>query len=202
MEKIKVHLQNPQAKVLERIVDVLNDGGIVLLPGDTSYFLAIKMGKKNALAKLNRIKQTKKRKYYSVVFKDLGEISKYADIDNRHFNLLKRCLPGPYTFILTASRDVPKIMLENRKEVGIRVPESHFISELLYLFGEPLVVSTASSEDGEEFKDPDEDEPEWLHAVDLLVDGGYVPLELTTIVKLSRDEYEVVRVGKGSPDIF
>jgi tRNA threonylcarbamoyl adenosine modification protein (Sua5/YciO/YrdC/YwlC family) len=202
MEKIPIHLQNPQTKTLEKIITVLNDGGVVLLPGDTSYFLAIKMGKKNALEKLNRIKQTKKRKYYSVVFKDLGEISKYADIDNRHFNLLKRCLPGPYTFILTASRDIPKIMLENRKEVGIRIPESNFIFALLDMLGEPLVVSTASSEEGDEFNDPDEDEPQWLHMIDLLVDGGYVPPELTTIVKLNGDEYEIIREGKGSPDIF
>lgn len=202
MEKISVHLQNPQLKTIERIIYTLNDSGVVLLPGDTSYFLAIKMGKKGAFDKLNRIKQTKKRKYYSIIFRDLSDISKYANIDNRHFNLLKRCLPGPYTFILTASRDIPKIMLENRKEIGIRIPESDFISELLKVLGEPLVVSTASSENGEEFNDPQEDEPEWLHLVDLLVDGGYVAPELTTIVKLNGDEYEIVREGKGSPDIF
>jgi len=202
MEKIPIHLQNPQPRSLEKIIDVLNDSGVVLLPGDTSYFLAIKMGKKGALDKLNRIKQTKKRKYYSIIFKDLSDIAKYADIDNRHFNLLKRCLPGPYTFILTASRDIPKIMLENRKEVGIRIPESRFISELLDMLGEPLVVSTASSEEGGDFNDPEEDEPEWLHMIDLLVDGGFVVPELTTIVKLNGDEYEIIREGKGSPDIF
>lgn len=202
METVSIHITNPQSRTLEKIIDVLNSGGVVLLPGDTSYFLAIKMGKKNALEKLNRIKQTKKRKFYSVVFKDLGDISKYADIDNRHFNLLKRCLPGPYTFILSASRDIPKIMLENRKEIGIRIPESNFISQLIEMFQEPLVVSTASSENGEEFNDPQEDEPEWLHFVDLVVDGGYVAPELTTIVKLDGDEYEVIRLGKGSPDIF
>ena len=78
---------------------------------------------KSALDKLNRIKQSKKRKFYSLIFKDLSDIARYADIDNRHFSLLKRCLPGAYTFILTASREIPKIMLENRKEIGIRIPE-------------------------------------------------------------------------------
>lgn len=202
MEKLTVHLENPQARIIEKVITVLNDGGVVLLPGDTSYFLAIKIGKKNALEKMNRIKQTKKRKYYSLVFRDFGDISKYADIDNRHFSLLKRCLPGPYTFILSASRDIPKIMLENRKEIGIRIPESIFIEKLLEAFGEPLVVSTASSEDGSEFNDPDEDEPDWLGFVDLLVDGGFIAPELTTIVKLDSDEYEIIREGKGSPNIF
>lgn len=202
METVAIHLQNPQTRVLEKIITVLNSGGVVLLPGDTSYFLAVKIGKKSALETLNKIKQTKKRKFFSVVFRDLSDISRYADIDNRHFSILKRCLPGPYTFILNASRDIPKIMLENRKEVGIRIPESIFISKLLELLGEPLIVSTASCEDGSSFNDPEEDSPTWLGYVDLLIDGGYVPTELTTIIRLNSDEYEVVREGKGSADIF
>lgn len=202
METVTVHLKNPQLRTIEKTISVLNSGGVVLLPGDTSYFLAVKIGKKGALEKLNLIKQTKKRKFYSVVFRDLSDISKYADIDNRHFSLLKRCLPGPYTFILNASRDIPKIMLETRREIGIRIPESAFISQLLENMGEPLIVSTASNEDGVSFNDPQEDVPDWLGYVDLLVDGGYVPPELTTIIRLNSDEYEVVREGKGPADIF
>lgn len=202
METVHVHIKNPQPRILEKITDVINGGGVVLLPGDTSYFLAVKIGKKNALEKLNLIKQTKKRKFYSVVFRDLSDISKYADIDNRHFAILKRCLPGPYTFILNASRDIPKIMLENRREIGIRIPVSEFISALIDMIGEPLIVSTAVNEEGVSFNDPDEDSPSWLGYVDLLVDGGYVPAELTTIIRLNSDEYEVVREGKGPADIF
>lgn len=202
MERITVHLDNPQKRVIEQTVEVLNRGGVVLLPGDTAYFLAIGIGKKNALEKLNRIKQNKKRKYYSVVFRDLSEIANYTNIDNRHFNLLKRCFPGPYTFIVSASKDIPKIMLQKRKEIGIRVPESIFINELINAYEAPLVVSTASNADGEEFNDPDEDEPTWLGHVDLVVESGYIYPELTTIVKLDDDEYEIVREGKGDPDIF
>ena len=131
MERIKIHLDNPEKRAVDKAVSVLESGGVVLLPGDTSYLLAVKIGKKNALDKLNRIKQTKKRKFYSLVFKDLSDISRYADIDNRHFNLLKRCLPGAYTFILSASREIPKIMLENRKEIGIRIPENRFLNDLV-----------------------------------------------------------------------
>ena len=202
MEIVQIHLKNPQPRVLEKVRNVINGGGVVLLPGDTSYFLAVKIGKKNALEKLNLIKQTKKRKFYSVVFRDLSDISKYADIDNRHFSILKRCLPGPYTFILNASRDIPKIMLENRREIGIRIPESEFINALIETIGEPLIVSTATNEEGVSFSDPAEDSPSWLGYVDLLVDGGYVPAELTTIIRLNSDEYEIVREGKGSADIF
>ena len=181
---------------------MLENGGVVLIPGDTSYLLAVKIGKKSALDKLNRIKQSKKRKFYSLIFKDLSDIARYADIDNRHFSLLKRCLPGAYTFILTASREIPKIMLENRKEIGIRIPESRFLNDLVEAMGEPIVVSTASNDDGEEFCDPEEDSPDWLGFVDLLVDGGYIAMDLTTIVQLSGDEYEIVREGKGNVDIF
>lgn len=202
MERISVHLNNPERRAVDKAVNVLESGGVVLVPGDTSYLLAVKIGKKSALDKLNRIKQSKKRKFYSLIFKDLSDIARYADIDNRHFNLLKRCLPGAYTFILTASREIPKIMLENRKEIGIRIPESRFLNDLVEALGEPIVVSTASNEDGEEFCDPDEDAPDWLGFVDLLVDGGYIAMDLTTIVQLSGDEYEIVRDGKGNVDIF
>ena len=202
MERISVHLNNPERRAVDKAASVLESGGVVLVPGDTSYLLAVKIGKKNALDKLNRIKQTRKRKFYSLIFKDLSDISRYADIDNRHFNLLKRCLPGAYTFILSASREIPKIMLENRKEIGIRIPESRFLNDLVEAMCEPIVVSTASNEEGEEFCDPDEDAPDWLGFVDLLVDGGYIAMDLTTIVQLSGDEYEIVREGKGDVDIF
>ena len=202
MERISVHLNNPERRAVDKAAGVLESGGVVLVPGDTSYLLAVKIGKKNALDKLNRIKQTKKRKFYSLIFKDLSDISRYADIDNRHFNLLKRCLPGAYTFVLSASREIPKIMLENRKEIGIRIPENRFLNDLVEAVGEPIVVSTASNEEGEEFCDPDEDAPDWLGFVDLLVDGGYIAMDLTTIVQLSGDEYEIVREGKGDVDIF
>ena len=202
MEKIKVHIDNPEKRAVDKAAAVLENGGVALVPGDTSYLLAVKIGKKGALEKLNRIKQTKKRKFYSLVFKDLSDISRYADIDNRHFNLLKRCLPGAYTFILSASREIPKIMLENRKEIGIRIPESSFLSTLIDEIGEPLVVSTASCDEGDDFCDPEEDSPDWLGFVDLLVDGGYIAMDLTTVVQLSGDEYEIVREGRGSTDIF
>ena len=202
MERISVHLNNPEKRAVDKAVNVLENGGVVLIPGDTSYLLAVKIGKKNALEKLNRIKQSKKRKFYSLIFKDLSDIARYADIDNRHFNLLKRCLPGAYTFILSASREIPKIMLENRKEIGIRIPESRFLNDLVEAMGEPIVVSTASNDDGEEFCDPEEDNPDWLGFVDLMVDGGYIAMDQTTIVQLSGDEYEIVREGKGNVDIF
>ena len=202
MERISVHLNNPEKRTVDKAAAVLENGGVVLIPGDTSYLLAVKIGKKVALEKLNRIKQSKKRKFYSLIFKDLSDIARYADIDNRHFNLLKRCLPGAYTFILSASREIPKIMLENRKEIGIRIPESRFLNDLVEAMGEPIVVSTASNDDGEEFCDPEEDNPDWLGFVDLMVDGGYIAMDQTTIVQLSGDEYEIVREGKGNVDIF
>lgn len=203
MEKVRIHILNPQKRSMDAILDVLNRGGIVLLPGDTSYLLAIKIGKKNALEKLDRLKQSVKRKFYSVMFKDMSELAKYTEITDKQFSILKSSLPGPYTFILKANRQIPKIMLENRKEIGIRIPDSPFIKTLLEECGEPLIVSTANTDSSENFfQDPETDEPEWLHLVDLVADGGFVQAGLTTIIRLENNEYEIVRVGQGSVERF
>ncbi len=202
MERVTVHTLNPHKRSLELIAAVLEKGGVALLPGDTSYLLAARIGRKNAIEKLNRIKERKK-KFYSVMFRDLSELARYAEVTDKQYAVIKRSLPGPYTFILKASREIPKIMLENRKEIGIRIPDSPFLCELIAACGEPIIVSTAGGGDEEGFfADPDNDEPEWLHLVDILADGGYLPAELTSIIRLDRDEFEIVRLGKGPVDGF
>ncbi|HOW52938.1 MAG TPA: L-threonylcarbamoyladenylate synthase [bacterium] len=203
MERLTVHLQNPHKRTLDLIAATLDKGGIALVPGDTSYLLVARIGRKNAIEKLNRIKERKK-KFYSVMFRDLAELARYAEVTDKQYAVIKRTLPGPYTFILKASREIPKIMLEKRKEIGIRIPDSPFLRELIAACGEPIIVSTAGGSDDDEgfFVDPENDEPEWLHLVDILADGGYLPAELTSIIRLDQDEFEIVRVGKGPVDQF
>jgi len=203
MEKIYIHLENPQRRSIDKITEVLEKNGVVLLPGDTSYLLAAKIGSRQALEKLDKIKVSRKRKFYSIVLKDMRVLSKYTDISDSQYEMIKRFLPGPYTFILKASKQIPKIMLQKRKEVGIRIPDSPFIEELLEQFGEPIIVSTATKDGNVDFfTDPEMDEPDWLHFVDLVVDGGYVPAELTTIIHLEGDEYEIIREGSGSVEML
>ncbi len=201
MERIKVHPANPHKRALDMITAALERGGVALVPGDTSYLLVARISKKSAIEKLNRIKERTK-KFYSVMFRDFSELARYTEITDVQFALIKRFLPGPYTFILKASREMPRIMLENRKEIGIRIPDSPLLREIIATCGEPLIVSTAVSGEEEFFTDPESDEPVWLHLVDVLADGGYLPAELTTIIRLEGNEYEIVRVGKGAVDYF
>lgn len=200
MQRIPVHPRTPHKRTIETVADALGAGGVALIPGDTSYLLAVRIGKKGAIEKLGRIKERKK-KFYSVMFRDFSELARYAEVTDRQFAMVKRSLPGPYTFILKASREIPKIMLENRKEIGIRIPDLPFIRELIAACGEPLIVSTAKGANEEEeefFTDPESDTPPWLHLVDIIADAGYQPAELTSIIRLENDRYEVVRAGKGS----
>ncbi|HNT27904.1 MAG TPA: L-threonylcarbamoyladenylate synthase [bacterium] len=204
MQRIPVHPRTPHKRTVETVADALGSGGVALIPGDTSYLLAVRIGKKSAIEKLGRIKDRKK-KFYSVMFRDFSELARYAEVTDRQFATVKRFLPGPYTFILKASREVPKIMLENRKEIGIRIPDLPFIRELIAACGEPLIVSTAKGGNDEEeefFTDPDSETPPWLHLVDIIADAGYQPAELTSIIRLENDRYEVVRAGKGPVEEF
>ncbi len=199
MEKIEVYLQTPHKRATAKIIETLENDGIVLLPGDTSYLLAIKIGSKTALDKLNQLKQNKKKKFYSVMFRDFSDISHYTDISNQEFSFIRRYFPGPFTFIMKASKNIPKIMLQNRKEVGIRMPQMIFLQNLLAEYGKPILVSTANIDDSNEFfTDPEVDEPHWLRLVDLIADGGYLPHELTTIIHFEDSEYSIIRAGKGS----
>ncbi len=202
MRKIYIHIDNPQKRNVEMIAESILNGNVVLIPGDTSYLFAIKIGDKSALEKLYLIKKDKKRKFYSIALRNLSDLSIYTDISNQHFSFIKRYLPGPFTFIVKASREIPKIMLEKRKEIGIRLPDSLFMDMLSDMVGEPILVSTASRDGEEIFSDPETDFPEWLNSVDIVVDGGYIPPELTTVVQLDDEEFEIIREGKGTIEDF
>lgn len=199
MERITVHPINPHKRAIEIITAALDRGGIALVPGDTSYLLIARIGRKSAIERLNRIKERTK-KFYSVMFRDFSELARYAEVTDAQFALIKRFLPGPYTFILKASREVPRILLENRKEIGIRIPDSPLLRTIIAACGEPIIVSTAGKGDEDFFTDPQTDTPPWLHFVDVLADGGYLPAELTTIIRLEQNCYEIIRVGKGPID--
>lgn len=202
MRKIYIRTDNPQKRNVEMIANSILDGNVVLIPGDTSYMFAIKIGDKNALEKLHFIKKDKKRKFYSILLRNLSDLSLYTDISNQNFSFIKRYLPGSFTFIVKASRKIPKIMLEKRKEIGIRLSDSPFMTMLSNLVGEPFLVSTAARDNEEIFSDPEMDFPEWLNAVDIFADGGYVPFEQTTVVQIGYDEFEIVREGKGIIENF
>lgn len=200
----QIHPENPQVRLIHRAVEILRDGGLIIYPTDSSYALGCLMGDKDAQDRIRAIRRVDDRHNFTLVCRDLTEISVYAKVDNVAYRLLKGLTPGPYTFLLTATREVPR-RLQNpkRKTIGLRVPDNAIAQALLADLGEPLMSSTLSLP-GEEMPltDPYEMRDILGHAVDLVIDGGHCGFEPTTVVDLTGDSPEVVRVGRGDVTLF
>jgi tRNA threonylcarbamoyl adenosine modification protein (Sua5/YciO/YrdC/YwlC family) len=204
VERLELHPTTPQARILRNAADRLRDGGVIVYPTDSCYALGCAIGAKVAMERIQRIRQTGKRHFFTVICRDLSEISHFARVDNWQYRLLKAFTPGPYTFVLRATREVPRRLLEERrKTVGIRVPDHPVVRLLLAEYGEPL-MSTTLILPGEELPltDAREIEDRIGHAVDLILDGGNCGLEPSTIVDLSGEAPCVLRAGKGDPRPF
>lgn len=201
---LKLYNKNNAPKELEKVADILRDGGIVILPTDTLYAICCHALKERAIERICTLKGLDaKKKSLSIVCNDLSHISEYARVDNWAFKLLKQNLPGPFTFILPASNKLPKIF-KNRKEVGIRIPDCNIISEICEMLGEPILTTTIpyQEEDDVEYRtNPELIEERFGSEVDLVVDGGIGSTEPSTIVDCTTDAPEVVRQGKGWLDV-
>lgn len=200
----QIHPENPQARLINRAVEILNDGGLIIYPTDSSYALGCVMGNKTAQDRIRAIRRVDDRHNFTLVCRDLTEISVYAKVDNVAYRLMKGLTPGPYTFLLAATREVPR-RLQNpkRKTIGLRVPDNPIAQALLADLGAPLMSSTLSLP-GEEMPltDPYEMRDLIGHAVDLIIDGGHCGLEPTTVVDLTGPVPELVRQGRGDVSLF
>ena len=196
----EIHPDNPQLRLIRRAVEIIQQGGLVVYPTDSSYALGCHIGDKTAMERLQQVRQVSKDHNFTLVCRDLSEISSYAKVDNQAYRLVKSLTPGPYTFIFKATREVPK-RLQNpkRKTIGIRVPDNAIVHALLTELGEPLMSSTLSLP-GQEWPmtDADEIRVQLEHFVDLVIDGGHCGYEPTTVLDLSADELSLRRQGKGS----
>jgi tRNA threonylcarbamoyl adenosine modification protein (Sua5/YciO/YrdC/YwlC family) len=197
MKRLTVHPANPQGRHLKTAAEVLRNGGLVIYPTDSVYGLGCDLFNKKAVEKIYQIKGNDKRKLLSFICPDLKGIAEYAYVSNPAYKIMRHLLPGPYTFILTATRQVPKIMLETRKTVGIRVPAETICQALLSEFGSPIISTSACMPDQGFLSDPDEIADTFAKAVDLFLDSGPGGLEPSTIIDLTQDEAVVVRQGKG-----
>ncbi|MGW8247765.1 MAG: L-threonylcarbamoyladenylate synthase [Acidiferrobacterales bacterium] len=195
----QIHPDNPQKRLVLQAVNIVRDGGVIAYPTDSSYALGCHIGDKSAMERIRRIRQVDDKHNFTLVCRDLSEIAEYARVSNSDYRILKAYTPGPYTFILTASREVPRRLLNpKRKTIGLRIPDNNIAQALLEELDEPLMSSTLILP-GETLpmSDPQEIRETLQHEVDAVVDGGYCGLEPTTVVVLDNGEAEVVRVGCG-----
>ncbi|MEH6457900.1 MAG: L-threonylcarbamoyladenylate synthase [Cocleimonas sp.] len=198
----EIHPDNPQARLIKQAVDIINNGGVIIYPTDSSYAIGCHLGDKKAMDKIRMIRQLDKDHNFTLVCRDLSEISHYAKVDNMNYRLMKTLTPGPYTFILPATREVPKRLLNpKRKTIGIRVPDNAVCSALLEELDQPLMSSTLSLPNEEyPLTDPHQIRLQLEGVVDLIIDGGYSGHEATTVVNLINDKPEILRQGLGSAD--
>ena len=199
---LSINAQNPQMRLVRKAVDVLESGGIIIYPTDTVYGLGCDLFNKKAIEKIYEIKRRNRNKPLSFVCADLSDISTYAAVPNYAYKIMRHLLPGPYTFILSASRMVPKIIMPKRREVGIRIPDNLICLTLVREFGRPIIGTSVKNADGEIITDPEEMEEMHKHAVDCVIDGGIVGDELSSVVSLVEDPPRIIRAGKGDVTIF
>ncbi len=200
----QIHPENPQARLIAQAADIIRRGAVVVYPTDSAYALGCHIGDKTALDRIRSIRQLDKHHNFTLMCRDLSEIATYARVNNQDFRLLKAHTPGPYTFILEGTSEVPRRLVHpKRKTIGLRVPENPIAQALLEELNEPLMTCTLLMP-GDEYplSDPYDIRDTLEHQVELIIDGGYCGLEATTVVDLTGDAPEMKRQGMGDFSAF
>ena len=201
---LKLHTENPNPRNVKMIIDCLENDGVIIFPTDTIYAIGCSVNSVKALDRIARIKGTKKEKAnFSFIFHDLSMLSDYTKpIDNDVFKMLKRNLPGAFTFILEANNNVPKIFKNNKKTIGIRIPDQPIITNIVRELGCPIITTSIVDEDeiSSFMTDPEEINDAYSDRVDIIIDGGYGDKEESTIVDCTENEIVILREGKGILD--
>ena len=200
----QIHPENPQARLIRQVVEIVRSGGVIVYPTDSAYALGCMLGNKDAVARMRRIRNLDKDHNFTLVCRDLSDISTYAKVDNTAYRLLKNHTPGAYTFILQGTKEVPKRFLHaKRKTIGLRIPEHPIAQALLEELGEPMLRSSLILPDDEfPMIDPYEIRQVLEKQVDLVIDGGYCGMELTTVIDMVDEVPVLLREGKGDPSGF
>jgi tRNA threonylcarbamoyl adenosine modification protein (Sua5/YciO/YrdC/YwlC family) len=199
---LSINSENPQMRLIRKAVEILKQGGIIIYPTDTVYGMGCDLFNKRAIERIYEIKQRSRNQPFSFICADLKDISIYASVSNYAYKIMKRMLPGPYTFILESSRIVPKILLPKRKAVGIRVPDDRICLTLVRELGHPIISTSVRSRQNEVLSDPIDMEKEFKHCVDVVIDGGVLIPEQSSVVSFLDDIPEVLRIGKGDVSLF
>ncbi len=201
---LEIHPVNPQPRLIQQAVEIIHRGGVVAYPTDSSYALGCHIGDKQAMERIRRIRRVGNDHNFTLVCPNLADLSLYAKVDNTSFRLMKRVMPGPYTLILKASREVPRrLQHPKKKTIGLRVPDHPVAHALMEALGEPLMSSTLIPPEAEfPLNDPFEIDQAMGHEIDLIIDGGHCGVEATTVVHMVDGIPEVTRVGCGDPAPF
>ena len=194
---IKINPQNPQQRLIRKVADTLKEGGIIAYPTDTIYGLGCDLYHKEAIEKIHHLKKHHKSKRLSIICADLSDISKYAHVPDYAYRIMRTLIPGPYTFILEATKLVPKIMLTNQKTVGVRVPDNAISLSVVKELEHPIITTSVKKADESLYSDPEEIDQILGRNLDWVIDGGTIVAEHSTIIDFTSEQPHVVRQGKG-----
>lgn len=199
---LSINSANPQKRLIRKAVEIVDAGGVIIYPTDTVYGLGCDLFNKKGIERIYEIKRRSKNKPLSFVCADLKDISQYAYVTDFSYKIIRRLLPGPYTFILRASRIVPKIIMPRRQTTGIRVPDHRTCLALVSELGRPIISTSVKDEQGELMTDPVLIHEKYRSRVDLVIDGGIIPAMPSSVISLVDDRVEIIRVGKGDVSVF
>jgi tRNA threonylcarbamoyl adenosine modification protein (Sua5/YciO/YrdC/YwlC family) len=201
---LQIHTENPQERLIAQAVQIIQQGGVVVYPTDTSYAIGCHLGDKKAVERIRQLRMLDAKHDFTLLCEDLKQIASYARVDNQAYRILKSHTPGAYTFILKATKEVPKMLMHPKKKtIGIRVPSNNIIQAILQSFGEPILTSTLILP-GDEYPmtDPYDIQQTLGANLDLIIDGGYCGMDETSLISLVDDNIEVLRQGAGPVEAF
>lgn len=199
---VAINSQNPQMRLIRRAVDILKSGGVVIYPTDTVYGMGCDLFNKRGIERIYDIQRRNRKQPLSFICSDLKDISRYTRVSDEAYKIMKRLLPGPYTFILEASRIVPKIILPKRQTTGIRIPDNRICQTLVAEMGSPIISTSVKDEGGELLSDPRVIEELFGKRVEMIIDGGIIAAAPSSVISLLPDGVEVIRAGKGDVSAF
>lgn len=199
---VAINSTNPQPRLIRKAAEVLKAGGVVIYPTDTVYGMGCDLFNKRGIERIYELQRRDRRQPLSFICADLKDISRYARVSDEAYKIMRRLLPGPYTFILEASRMVPKIILPKRQTTGIRVPDSRICQALIAELGSPIISTSVKDDQGEYLSDPRLIEELFGRRVDMIIDGGIIAAAPSSVISLLEDRIEVIRKGKGDVSAF
>ncbi len=199
---VAINSQNPQMRLIHKAVEILKSGGIIIYPTDTVYGMGCDLFNKRGIERVYEIQRRDRRQPLSFICSDLKDISQYARVSDNAYKIMRRLLPGPYTFILEASRAVPKIILPKRQTTGIRVPDNRICQALVAEMGAPIISTSVKDEDGELLSDPRIIQERFGKRVDMIIDGGIIAATPSSVISLLDEGVAVIREGKGDVSAF